>query len=286
MYEQYWQLAAKPFEPHAESAVGRADVSGGAAGPGWYFPSEPHEGASLKLRYAVDGRRSAAALAGPSGVGKSLLVRRVMAELDESVAPVAHLVFPQMSVRELLAYLADRLGAPSAESPRWTVDESLRRIEDHLEANRDAGRHALVIVDEAHLLEDLGTLETLRLLLNLGGERPAMTLLLVGQMGLLSAIGRTPALEDRIAVRTLLRTFTPAETAEYVAHRMEAGGATRRVFDPEAVERMHRIAGGSPRAINRLADLALVVGFAEQLPTIDAAHIESVSQELLAISPE
>ena len=274
MYQDYWQLATKPFEPYVGTEV-----------EGWYFPSEPHEGASLKLRYALDSRRTAMAIAGPIGVGKTMLIHRVIADLDEPMWPIAHVVFPQMSGRELLAYLADELQAPPVEDPRWTIDESLRRIENWLATNQAEGRHALVVVDEAHLLEESGSLETLRLLLNLGDGKPAMSLLLIGQMSLLSALGRTPALEDRIAVRSLLRTFTSAETAEYIGHRMQAAGADREIFTTNAINTIHQLAGGAPRSINRLADLALIIGFAEQLATIDAAHINSVSQELLSVTP-
>lgn len=278
MYQDYWQLDSKPFDPVDDAA--------------WFFPSEPHRGALLKLRYAVEQKRGAAVLAGPSGVGKTLLVDRLVEELDDSVTPVARVVFPQMTERDLLAYLADRLGAPAEAPPRYTVDESVRRLETLLATNRDAGRHALLVIDEAHLLDDTGLLETARLLLNLGGgdgggaAAPAMTLLLVGQMGVLSALERTPSLEERVAVKSLLRSFTVDETAEYVRHRLRAAGATRELFSPDALQLLHPLTGGVARRVDRLCDLALVVGFADSQATIDATHLESISRELLSVAPE
>jgi type II secretory pathway predicted ATPase ExeA len=273
MYLDYWQLTTKPFEPAADRLA--------------YYPCEVQEGALLKLRYAVENQRGAVVLAGPAGVGKTMLVQLLRAELNETFAPQAHVVFPQMSSRDLLVYLAEQLGAPPADSPRHTVEESVRRLEFLLGQNARQGRHALVAIDEAHLLEDCGALETLRLLLNFEeAGRPVLTLLLIGQMGLVSAVGRLPSLEERVAVKALLRSFTAEETAEYVRHRLEAAGATREIFTPDAVEALHYLGHGSPRQINRLGDLALVVGFADRLPQLTAHQIEAVSEELVTLAAE
>lgn len=270
MYVDYWGLEQKPFEPGLDSEA-------------LLFHSESHSGAFSKVRYAIDEGRGAAALAGPSGVGKTLLVRRVVAGLDASTRPAVHLVFPQMSHRDLLTYLATRLGAESAAEPIASADEAVRRLEDLTTVYAERGVQPLIVIDEAQLLEDAGALETIRLLLNFGGERPAFTVLLVGQMGLLSAVARSPALDERLAVKTLLRGFTADETAGYVEHRLEAAGGRPSLFSRAAVQRLHARTGGVARQINRLADLALVVGFAEQASEIGPDHIESVHHELVEV---
>src|SRR5689334_2649162 len=172
MYLDYWQLTTKPFEPATER--------------GQFFSSESHDAALLKLRYAVENRRGAAVLAGPGGVGKTMLLELFRKELPESFQPQTHLVFPQMSSRDLLVYLAEQLGAPPLESPRYTIEESVRRLETTLRNNATKDRHAVLVIDEAHLLEDCGALETLRLLLNFEvAGRPTLTLILIGQMSLI-----------------------------------------------------------------------------------------------------
>jgi len=273
MYLDYWQLSAKPFEP----VVHRAQ----------FFPCEPQEAALMKLRYAVENRRGAALVAGPAGTGKTMLMHLFRNELTENIWPQVHLVFPQMSSRDLLVYLAEELGAPPADPPRYTIEESVRRLERLLQQNAQQGRHALVVIDEAHLLEDCGALETLRLLLNFEvAGQPTFTLILVGQMGLISAIGRQSGFEERMAVKTLIRSFTVEETAAYVRHRLEIAGATRDIFTSDAIEAMHYLGHGIPRQINRLGDLALVVGFADKLPQLTAQQIEAVSEELVTIATD
>ncbi len=270
MYEEYWQLESKPFEPNAAES--------------FRFVSAAQQAALHKLRYAIESRRAAAMLAGPSGVGKTLLTQMLQEQLGENVGKFVRIVFPLMSSRDFLAYLAEQLGAPPADPPQHTVEESLRRLEFALQENNRRGQHAVVVVDESHLLEDSGLLETLRLLLNLQSEGQAtFTLLLLGQTSLLSAMQRNATLDERLDMKILLKPFSAEETADYISHRFFAAGATRPIFSDDALLAAHQLTGGVARQINRLCDLALVVGFAAQQHTIDAQQLESVNQELVTV---
>jgi general secretion pathway protein A len=238
------------------------------------------------LRYVVENQRQAALVAGPAGVGKTQLVNSLRETLGERGLTFAHVVFPQMSDRDLLVYLAERFGAPPADAPRHTIEESLRRLEFTLGENARQGRRAVVVVDEAHLLEDSGLLEPLRLLLNLNGAgAPAFTLLLVGQPALVPIIERHGGFEERIDMKVLLPALTAEETAAYIQHRLQAAGATRDIFATEALATAHQLCGGVPRRINRLCDLALLVGFAEAQHAITGEHLHAVNNELIAVLP-
>jgi general secretion pathway protein A len=272
MYESYWQLAQKPFENCCD--------------PRFYYPDESHQAALLKLRYAVENRRGAALLAGASGSGKTLVVGMLRAMLGDSCSPFVHLVYPQMPCEELLAYLAGEL-AGTLEPQTPSLQQSVRGIERFLAGNAQQGHHAIVVVDEAHLLGDSRTMEALRLLLNFQPEgQQGLTLLLVGQPGILPILDHLPQLEERLAVKCLLRPLNLQETTEYVAHRLQAAGATRTIFDPSAIETLHRLTHGIPRRINRLCDLALLIGYAEERATIGGSQIEAISDELVNVAPE
>lgn len=271
MYEAHWQLERRPFENGLE--------------PGFYYPGETHQGALLKLRYVLENRRGAAVLAGPSGSGKTLLVQLLRRQLPAEFSPFVHLVFPQMTTGELLAYIAGELGT-TVPAP-YAVDESVRQIQQALAKNAQQGRHAVIAVDEAHLLDDTHTLEALRLLLNFDtGVTPGLTLLLIGQPGLLPILDRMPGLEERMGVKCLLRPLTLEETISYVSHRLQAAGAHRPIFEPEALDTLFHLTGGLPRRINRLCDLALLIGYAEERQLIPAAQLEAVHEELVSVAPE
>jgi len=273
MYEAYWQLHSRPFENCADAR--------------FYYPSEVHQGALLKLRYAVENHRGAALLAGAAGVGKTLLVNSLKQQLGTSFSPFVHVVFPRMSQRELLAYLAAELGASTDGAAAATVDESVRRLKQFFVDNARRECHAVVAIDECHLLLDTDALETLQLLLNFETEtQSALTLILAGQPQVLPALSRLPGLETRLGVKCLLRPLNLEETSSYVNHRMTAAGAAREIFTADALTALHGLTGGNPRRVNRLCDLALLIGYAEEQMRINAPQVEAVSNELVTVAPE
>src|SRR4051812_23310547 len=211
MYEAYWKLTHKPFENAGDART--------------YYPGESHQAALLKLRYAIESQRGGALLTGGSGTGKTLLVRMLADQLPAICIPLIHLVFPQMTSAELLAYLAVELGAKALSGAMPRVEESVRSIQTALEDNAAKGHHAVLVIDEAHLLEGNRVFEALRLLLNFEvNAKPLLTLLLIGQPSLLPLLARMPALEERLAVKCLLRPLTLEETMAYVQHRLNAAG--------------------------------------------------------------
>jgi general secretion pathway protein A len=273
MYEAYWGLQRKPFENTADAK--------------FYYPGESHQAALLKLRYVVENGRQGAVLTGSPGLGKSLVIQTLFRMLPSAVKPCVHLVFPQMPPDQLLGYLAFELSGAMSVSPRPSIDESVRLIQQTL---RDVARRdcrALVVVDESHLILQNEAFDTLRLLLNFetDGVNP-LTLLFVGQPSLLPLLDRHRDLEERLAVKCLLRPLDVDETIAYVHHRVHEAGASRSIFTESALETLHHVAHGVPRQINRLCDLALLIGYAEEQSQIDAGAIEAVANELVTVTPE
>lgn len=268
MYLNHWQLDRKPFEPAPEGEA--------------LFRTQSYQEALCKLRYVLENPRGAGVLTGPGGVGKTLLVEGLITQLPSSIAPVVRVVFPQMPPRELLSYLATRLSGDASGTPASRpIDQSWQLLESTLDASHTRGERPLVVIDEAHLLEESGLMETVRLLLNLHeGGQPLVTFLLLGQPSLAASLARHPRLEERLDIAATLEPFSAEETVEYIDHRLHVAGARDNFFSREGCDALHCHAAGIPRRINRLADLALVIGFAQRVSRIDANLIDSVANEL------
>jgi len=272
MYESHWNLSTKPFE-----STNQDD---------FYYPGESHQGALHKLRYAIENRRGAALLSGPAGSGKTLMVHTLWKQLADEYSPRVHVVFPDMPADQLLAYLADELTGQRTETTP-TVRESVSRIEACLKENAREGKHAVIVIDEAQTLAQRGGLDTLRLLLNFEVDlKPAVTILLVGQPALLPQVERSPEFESWLGAKCVLTAFSSAETAAYIAHRLRAAGCNEPMFEDKALEAIHYHSGGVPRNINRICDLALLIGFAEELATISAENVEAGLDELVSVSTD
>jgi general secretion pathway protein A len=272
MYESHWHLQCRPFDEVAD--------------PAFYYPCQSHQGALLKLRYALDYRQGAALLCGAPGTGKTLVTRLLLRQLHEQLAPRVHLVFPQLTPTELLAYLADELAAPEADNSHYGTERCLQRLVRALRENAALNQTAVIVVDEAQLLADPERLECLRLLLNLREDTDqGLSLLLVGQPALLPILQRMPALEERLAVKCLLRAMTYEETISYVHHRVHAAGGDQ-IFHESALEALYRLTQGNPRRINRLCDLALLIAYADDEQQVRGEHLEAVAEELVHVVPE
>jgi type II secretory pathway predicted ATPase ExeA len=270
MYESYWGLTQRPFDERQDLAC--------------YYPGEAHQATLLKLRYAIENRSLSALVSGSSGMGKSLLMRCLAEQIREPAGPVRHLVYPAMSREAFLRTVASRLADRSIAS----IDDeamALEVLETSLTEQVKAGRHPVLVLDESQVLESHGLLEPVRLLMNLasqaGSGQSALTLILVGQPALTAHLQRHSALEERIAVRCMLPQWSDSEAHAYMSHRMRCAGAPlERIFREDAIDRICEWSDGIPRRINRLADLALMVGYGEEVAQIDRRLIDSLQEEM------
>jgi general secretion pathway protein A len=270
MYLTHWGLECSPFES-------KVDLKS-------YYPSDSHQAAALKLNYAIEQRRSVALLCGDSGLGKSMILESCLQQLADEFSPIARVVYPAMPSDSLLKHIVRQIGPREAEPLMDTasVVEGLERILRH---NIGNGLHAVIAIDEAHLLQQYGSLDALRLILNLASDacatESALTLVLCGSTSLVSHVAKNASLEDRVAVRCVLERFTLDDTVAYISHRLRAAGCLNEgIFISRASETIQLLSQGVPRRINRLCDLALMIGFAQDRTKIDCSTIEAAHAEL------
>lgn len=258
MYEAHFGLRCRPF--------------GESVDPSAFLPIPGRLAVLRRLRYALE---DGPALAfGPPGTGKTLLSHTLVAALGW---PAVHLSYPALPAGELLALLAVELGASVRPAPGTAV--ALQAVRRALAETVQSGRRTLVVVDEAHLIDDPATFEALRLLLNFQtGGVSDLSLLLLGAPEVLLKL--PPALADRLTARCLVGPLETPEAAAYVLGRLAAVGASATLFDEEALEALAIAADGLPRRLNRLADVALLLAYARGQSRVDAAAVQSAAEEV------
>lgn len=267
MYEEYWGLKEKPFENTAD--------------PRFLYESTQHEEALVRLRYAVHGDKGIAVLTGVFGCGKTVIAEKLLEELSRGVYEVAFIVNPQLSPIELLRDIIYNLGMK--EKLTNEKDEVIHKLVEILHNNADNGKHSVIIIDEAHLIQDLHIFEELRVLLNFQYQhRFLLTLLLLGQPELKEKINNLKQFSQRVAIHYHLVGLDKKEVPEYIKHRLKVAGATKEIFVEESYDYIFTQSGGIPRRINQVCDMALFTGCCESAKAIAPNIIDVVVKDLEA----
>ena len=138
-----------------------------------------------------------------------------------------------------------------------------------------------MILDEAHVLPD-ESLEDLRLLTGESLDKKSpFALVLCGQPLLRERLADPQhyALAQRIAVRVRLRTLTDSEVALFLDKHLRAAGATRNLFEPDAVTLVFQHSRGLPRLVQNLALGALLAAAGNSKKTVDADCVQQAILE-------
>jgi type II secretory pathway predicted ATPase ExeA len=267
MYESYYGLREKAFRKTPD--------------PRYLFLNETYEEALEQLLYAVD-EMEIALLTGEVGSGKTLLSRALVDRVGETYE-VGMILNPRLSPRQFLAATASELGVAQ---PRFHSNELHEQIHDRLLALHEAGRKALLIVDEAHLIPSRATFEEIRLLTNFQlDDENLVAVVLVGQPELRTRLKHPSyrALTQRMGASFHLTPLSEDDAAAYLAHRLSvAGGSSERpLFTDGAARLVHRAAGGIPRVMNHLATQALLEAMTRDRSLVD----EEVAEAAIAGQP-
>jgi len=260
MFYEFYQLTALPFEERIA--------------PDKMLADKRFAHGLDRLDYFVQGGLGAL-ITGPTGVGKSSLLRLFVQKLPTSRYQILYLHLTHVQSASLLRTLVTAMG----EKPKLGKDRLFAQI---LDKTRSSDRISLLMIDEAHLLAE-DALTDLRLLLTCGLEdEHRLKIALCGQPALNQTLTRSTLadLVNRIAVRYQLFPLTKDQTICYIDHRIKSVGGSEKLFEEEAKLQIHDYAGGIPRVINNLATICLIQGAAKKQKHINAAIVGEAAAEL------
>ena len=272
MYLDFYKLKEEPFRLTPD--------------PKFLQLAEPHRNALTALAQAVIGRKGLILFSGPVGTGKTTLLNGLLSMLGRSFSPkllpTAFIVNPRLSSEELLETLLFEYEIPR----NFTSKPSrLAALQSLLFATARDGGTCLLIVDEAHLLA-ADALEEIRLLMNTDSyHEKLLQVVLCGQPELVERLrlSELQALQQRVAVRAVLRELSASETRSYVTERLRIAGLEGSVpFSSAALQKIHEYARGVPRLINIVSDTCLNIGWETKRKevSIDAVEEAATRHEL------
>ncbi len=248
--------------------------------PEYYFPSKQHNEALDTLLYCVEAGEGFAQITGEPGVGKTLLIRSFIDQLDDHVH-TALILHPRLEAEELFKVILEDLGLSPENIQAMSKESLLRSFRDILLESANNGFQTIVIIDEAQEIP-IGTLEELRLLSNLETDkRKLLQIILVGQRELEEKL-KQPGLKQlyqRITIRYRLNPLTLDECINYIHHRLKiAGGGNISRFSPEIIKQIHTISNGTPRIINTLCERSLMAAYVDGKSSVNQKHLQNALQ--------
>ncbi|MBA2588374.1 MAG: AAA family ATPase [Alphaproteobacteria bacterium] len=266
MYTKFYKMRAEPFLLTPDER--------------FYFGSTVHSQAMAHLTYGLTRGEGFIVITGDVGAGKTTLVKKLIASIDESKIIAAHVVTTLLSGHDLLKMVAAAFGMRNIPHDK---SDLLLRLQKFFNTTHQEGKRALLIVDEAQNLSE-AALEELRMLSNFQVDNAApFQSFLVGQPQFRRIIA-SPDLEQlrqRVIASYHLGPLTSEECGNYIFHRLnqvEWSGDPQ--FTPGAIGALYVHSGGIPRRINALGSRLMILGFLDELHSFTAEDVNRVALDL------
>lgn len=212
---------------------------------------------------------------GPSGVGKSIALRRFVHELDDSRFRVFSFSYLPSTVTGFLRSLCRHLGLPMRLHRVDLFDAAQHMLVHYADQH---GAHPIVVLDDAEGLTE-AVVDMLRRLTtyDLDAE-DRFSVLIAGTDDVLRVIrpAHQEPLRTRISFAHVLHAFNLEDTHNYIRFHLERADANPKLFSDDATSRLFHASQGRPRQINQLAVQALIEAAVAGRETLDGAFMKHV----------
>lgn len=259
-YWRYWKLSGPPFSGEVTEPL---------------FRGATVDEALARIEFLISNRRHVGSIIGPSGVGKSTLLRHC-ARNSLATPEVPSLKTVRVSMMgkrpgELLAIIATTLSGGrhvSDAAETWT------NLCDYFQAASREDLHTVLLMDDTESCTAASEEDISRLL----SMTFPLTVLFTIERQMLGGISRN--LLDRTELQIDMPAWEISQTAQFLAWTCSRLGRHDPVFTDSAVHRIQQLSNGIARRIVHITDLALVAGAVAQANCVDAECVDQVAWEL------
>lgn len=246
MYYRHFGLSGAPFQF--------------TPSPQLLYASHFHTKGLAALELALShGSAEITLLVGARGSGKTTIAS-AMRTRERRRSRVIYLANPKVGCLAMMREMLSQLGIAEHGSHQAMVETFCRYL-----ASFQANERILILIDEAHYLDDAFCDQIEMFLSTKGDGFERLSLALVGQPELLDRIAsaRHQGLQELTASLVVLEPLPKDEAIRYVEYRLAAyDGSVSAVFAPGALEYLLERAFGSPRQINVLCHNAMLMAHA------------------------
>ncbi len=198
-----------------------------------------------------------ALVSGPTGVGKTITLRRFAGSLDNNQYAVYNIDSPTATPHGFLRLVCRRFGLSMKQ---YTVDLFHAAQQFLVNHEQERGTHPILIVDDAEgLYPDVADVLRRLTVYNLDAE-DRFSVLVSGIENLLQVLelGVLAPLRSRFSFGHSLRPFGFEDTKSYIRFHITRAGGDKSLFSDDAIKRIFHLSQGRPRSINQLGIGALI----------------------------
>lgn len=268
MNPKYWNLIKNPF--------------GNAPQIQEIFVSDSFQKNLNAILYGIQHHKELVVFTGDFGSGKSTFINFVLQHINTQEVKTLYIKNPYGLVNEFYPFLLTKLGERDFSSSYTLQSEQLNRRLSQLARNY---KKLVMIIDDAHLIENNSIFENLRLLINFEhNQRYFIHLILIGHFQLMTNLNTAPQLKHRIYSNNEVAHLDYKETRDYINHKLKAArGQLEQIFNEDVLIKIYEYTNGNPRSIEKLCEKCLVKGYEKNVNTIDIATLNEVQNHSHAI---
>jgi N-acetylmuramoyl-L-alanine amidase len=234
------------------------------------------------LTEAVLGDHGNLLLVAKSGMGKTTLLRQLLARLQKANRAV-FFFDPQCNARDLLNTVFSALQVEPAGMDLTAMHKKLSEI---WFGEMLAGKRFVLLVDDMDLL-DQHALETLQLFSKFETSHSKfLQIVSTAEPDFVNKLEKQnlTQLHKHIAEVRHIQPLSPSETAAYIRHRLQAAGYRGNpLFDPQALAVVALQSEGIPANINKICSRALLEAYARGLRSVSADIVEKAERNLSSV---